>query len=121
MKHNTWFDNGSSVFIFMGYAVPGYVLGALMMVFLAACWEWFPTGGFTGPNYESTPIENVSVMAGTEVSWTAERHGLRDGQEVWLEGTVPAAEPVLEKEAAYVVAVKDTTPLSCCPNRAVNL
>ena len=28
MKHNTWFDNGSSVFIFMGYAVPGYVLGA---------------------------------------------------------------------------------------------
>ena len=79
MKHNTWFDNGSSVFIFMGYAVPGYVLGALMMVFLAARWEWFPTGGFTGPNYESTPIENVSVMAGTS-EWTAERHGLRDGQ-----------------------------------------
>ena len=39
MKHNAWFDNGSSVFIFMGYAVPGYVLGALMMVFLAARWE----------------------------------------------------------------------------------
>ena len=51
------------------------------------------TGGFTGLNYESTPIENVSVMAGTS-EWTAERHGLRDGQEVWLEGTVPAAEPV---------------------------
>jgi ABC-type dipeptide/oligopeptide/nickel transport system permease component len=114
MKHNTWFDNGSSVFIFMGYAVPGYVLGALMMVFLAARWEWFPTGGFTGPNYESTPIENVSVMAGTS-EWTAERHGLRDGQEVWLEGTVPAAEPVLEKEAAYVVAVKDADTFELLP------
>ena len=114
MKHNTWFDNGSSVFIFMGYAVPGYVLGALMMVFLAARWEWFPTGGFTGPNYESTPIENVSVMAGTS-EWTAERHGLRDGQEVWLEGTVPAAEPLLEKEAAYVVAVKDADTFELLP------
>ena len=40
MKHNSWFDNGSSVFIFTGYAIPGYVLGALMMVFLAARWEW---------------------------------------------------------------------------------
>ncbi len=106
MKHNTWFDNGSSVFIFMGYAIPGYVLGALMMVFLAARWEIFPTGGFTGPNYESTPIENVSVVDGTS-KWTAVRHGLQDGQEVWLEGDVPVAEPPLEKEAAYVVAVDD--------------
>ena len=31
------------------------------------------------------------------------------GSESRLEGTVPVAEPVLEKEAAYVVAVKDTT------------
>jgi ABC-type dipeptide/oligopeptide/nickel transport system permease component len=35
------------------------------------------------------------------------RHGLQDGQEVWLEGDVPAAEPPLEKETAYVVAVED--------------
>ena len=40
MKH-IWFGNGSSVFIFMSYAVPGYVLGALMMVFLAARWNGF--------------------------------------------------------------------------------
>ena len=106
MKHNTWFDNGSSVFIFMGYAIPGYVLGALMMVFLAARWEIFPTRGFTGPNYESTPIENVSVVHGAS-KWTAVRHGLQDGQDVWLEGDVPVAEPPLEKETAYVVAVDD--------------
>lgn len=114
MKHNTWFDNGSSVFIFMGYAIPGYVLGALMMVFLAARWEWFPTGGFVGPHYESTPIENVGVSAGS-TEWELENHGLRDGQQVWLEGDVPAAKPVLEKEAAYVVSRKSADVFELLP------
>ena len=114
MKHNTWFDNGSSVFIFMGYAVPGYVLGALMMVFLAARLEWFPTGGFVGPHYESTLIENVSVTADSS-EWLGKNHGLRDGQHVWLEGDLPRAEPALEKEAAYVVARKSQDAFELLP------
>lgn len=47
IKHRTFVDNISSVLIFTGYAIPGYVLGALLVVFFAARMEWFPMGGFT--------------------------------------------------------------------------
>ena len=46
IKHRSLVDNVTSVFIFMGYAVPGYVLGALLLLFFAARLEWFPMGGF---------------------------------------------------------------------------
>ena len=47
IKHRTFIDNASSVLIFTGYAIPGYVLGALLVVYFAARLEWFPMGGFT--------------------------------------------------------------------------
>lgn len=47
IKHRTFIDNASSIVIFTGYAIPGYVLGALLIVFFAARLEWFPMGGFT--------------------------------------------------------------------------
>jgi len=47
IKHRTFIDNFSSILIFTGYAIPGYVLGALLVVFFAARMEWFPMGGFT--------------------------------------------------------------------------
>lgn len=47
IKHRTFVDNASSILIFTGYAIPGYVLGALLVVFFAARLEWFPMGGFT--------------------------------------------------------------------------
>lgn len=46
IKHRTFIDNATSVLIFMGYAVPGYVLGALLLLIFAARLEWFPMGGF---------------------------------------------------------------------------
>ncbi len=52
IKHRTVVDNVSSIFIFMGYAVPGYVLGALLLLFFAARLEWFPMGGFTSYEFE---------------------------------------------------------------------
>jgi len=52
IKHRTVLDNVSSIFIFMGYAVPGYVLGALLLLFFAARLEWFPMGGFTSYEFE---------------------------------------------------------------------
>lgn len=51
IKHRTWVDNASSVLIFAGYAVPGYVLGAVLLVFCAARLRWFPMGGFTGDDF----------------------------------------------------------------------
>ncbi len=52
LKHRTWIDNSTSIFIFIGYAIPGYALGSLLLLFFAARLEWFPMGGFTSIDFE---------------------------------------------------------------------
>lgn len=52
MRHHTWMDNSSSILIFMGYAIPNYVLGSFLIVFFAARLEWFPMGGFVSDSFE---------------------------------------------------------------------
>jgi microcin C transport system permease protein len=52
IRHRTLLDNFSSILIFTGYAIPGYVLGALLVVFFAARLEWFPMGGFTSMYFD---------------------------------------------------------------------
>jgi microcin C transport system permease protein len=51
VKHRTPLDNVTSILIFTGYAIPGFVLGSLLVVYLAARMGWFPTGGFTSENF----------------------------------------------------------------------
>jgi microcin C transport system permease protein len=46
IKHRTMVDNVSSIFIFIGYAVPGYALGSLLLLYFSVRLEWFPMGGF---------------------------------------------------------------------------
>jgi microcin C transport system permease protein len=53
IKHNTWIDNGSSILIFIGYAIPGYVLGALLIVTVAANFEFIPMRGFVSPDFDT--------------------------------------------------------------------
>ena len=50
--HRSAMDNLTSVLVFAGYAVPGYVLGALLLLFFAVETDWFPMGGFTSFNYD---------------------------------------------------------------------
>lgn len=50
--HRTWFDSLSSILIFVGYAVPGFALGAVLLVHLGARLEWFPMYGITSPGFE---------------------------------------------------------------------
>lgn len=52
VRHRTWFDNLSSAVIFIGYAIPGYALGALLVVYFAARLGWFPMGGFQGRDFD---------------------------------------------------------------------
>lgn len=52
IKHRTFLDNSTSIIIFVGYAIPGYVLGSLLIVYFAARMEWFPMGGFNSYNFE---------------------------------------------------------------------
>jgi microcin C transport system permease protein len=47
IKHRTFVDNATSIFIFIGYAVPGYALGSLLLLYFSVRLEWFPMGGFT--------------------------------------------------------------------------
>ena len=58
--HRSTMDNVTSVLVFAGYAVPGYVLGALLLLFFAVEVDWFPMGGFTSYNFdEMSPGEQV--------------------------------------------------------------
>jgi microcin C transport system permease protein len=52
IKHKTAFDNLSSLVVFIGYAIPGWVVGVLMLVFFASYWEIFPLGGLISDEFE---------------------------------------------------------------------
>jgi microcin C transport system permease protein len=64
IRHRTVLDNLTSVLVFMGYAVPGYVLGTLLLLFFAARLEWFPMSGFTSMEYPfMTAAEKAADVA----------------------------------------------------------
>ena len=51
IKHRTPIDNFSSILIFIGYAIPGFSLGALLLVHLGARQGWFPLMGLVSPDF----------------------------------------------------------------------
>lgn len=55
--HRSWLDSVTSVLIFVGYAVPGFALGAVMLVYLGARLEWFPLYGLVSPGFEWMPFK----------------------------------------------------------------
>ena len=52
IKHQGVLDNLSSILIFIGYAVPNYVLGICLLWLFAVHFEFFPMGGFTGDDFD---------------------------------------------------------------------
>jgi len=46
IRHRTPIDNLTSVLIFIGYAIPGFALGAVLSNLFAVRYELFPLGGF---------------------------------------------------------------------------
>ena len=69
IKHRTMVDNISSILIFVGYAIPGYALGSLLLLYFSVRLEWFPMGGFTsmgfsqmGPWDQVKDLVNHSVL-----------------------------------------------------------
>jgi len=60
IKHRTWLDNVSSIAVFSGYAIPGYVLGSFLLVFLGARLDLFPLSGFVSEDFsELTPWAKI--------------------------------------------------------------
>ena len=52
LKHRTFIDTSSSVLIFLGYSIPGFALGAILIVHLGARLHWFPLFGLTGAGFD---------------------------------------------------------------------
>lgn len=51
LHHKSLYDSATSLFIFIGYAIPGFALGAVLLVYLGARLEWFPLYGLTSPEF----------------------------------------------------------------------
>lgn len=52
LKHRTFIDSASSVLIFLGYSIPGFALGAILLVHFGARLNWFPLFGLTSPDFD---------------------------------------------------------------------
>ncbi len=56
IKHRTVVDNVTSILIFVGYAVPGYALGSLLLLYFSVRLDWFPMGGFVSFGFEEKTV-----------------------------------------------------------------
>ncbi|HET6471731.1 MAG TPA: ABC transporter permease subunit [Pseudomonadales bacterium] len=60
IRHKTAFDNLTSLVIFFGYAIPGYVVGIALLTAFASKWHLFPLGGFVSDDFDDlSPHERV--------------------------------------------------------------
>ncbi len=53
IKHKSYFDNTTSVMVFTGYAVPGWVIGVLLLILFSSQWDIFPLGGMVSEDFEN--------------------------------------------------------------------
>jgi len=56
IRHKTGFDNITSIIIFTGYAIPGWVAGVLMLVLFASNFDLFPLGGLVSELFEEMDL-----------------------------------------------------------------
>ncbi len=51
IKHGSTFDTATSVLVFIGYSIPGWAAGVLLLTFFGggSFWNIFPLGGFHSP------------------------------------------------------------------------
>ena len=64
IRHKTAFDNATSFMVFTGYAIPGWVVGVLLLVLFSSHWELFPLGDLTSDDFEDfTLLGKVADVA----------------------------------------------------------
>jgi microcin C transport system permease protein len=56
VRHKSVYDSVTSVVVFTGYAIPGWVIGVLLLVLLASHWEVFPLGGLVSDDFEAFTV-----------------------------------------------------------------
>tara|TARA_R110002096_G_scaffold200639_11_gene384718 strand:- start:13036 stop:14049 length:1014 start_codon:yes stop_codon:yes gene_type:complete len=52
IQHQSPMDNLTSILVFVGYAVPGYVLGVLLLYLFSFKLGWLPASGFVSADFE---------------------------------------------------------------------
>lgn len=57
LRHGSGFDLVTSFMVFVGYSIPGWALGTLLLVLLAGgqFYSFFPLGGFRSTGYDELP------------------------------------------------------------------
>ncbi|MDZ7665363.1 MAG: ABC transporter permease subunit [Desulfotignum sp.] len=64
VRHKSGFDTVSSVVIFTGYAIPGWVAGVLTLVLFASHWDLFPLGGLVSDRFDQMGlVDRVQDLA----------------------------------------------------------
>lgn len=55
IKHGSFFDITSSVIVFIGYSIPGWVVGIILLILFGggSYWDLLPLGGIHSANYEN--------------------------------------------------------------------
>jgi len=56
VRHRTAVDTFSSILIFIGYAIPGYALGSLLLLYFSVRLEWLPMGGFVSFTFQDKTL-----------------------------------------------------------------
>jgi len=56
LRHRRPFDNVSSALVFVGYALPGYVVGIVLLSIFAFRLGWLPLGGMQSPFFDSLDL-----------------------------------------------------------------
>jgi microcin C transport system permease protein len=65
IRHKGVFDNLSSIVVFIGYAIPGWVAGIVMILLFASHWEIFPLGELVSENFEELSLASKF----TDLAW----------------------------------------------------
>ena len=57
LRHGSHFDFATSAAVFVGYSIPGWAMGALLLVLFAGgrFFDFFPLGGFRSTSYDELP------------------------------------------------------------------
>ena len=61
IKHNTTLDHVTSTIVFTGYAIPGFVVGIILIIVFAANLEWFPLGGFVSHDFDELSLSQKAL------------------------------------------------------------
>jgi microcin C transport system permease protein len=89
VRHNGVFDNLTSIVVFVGYAVPGWVVGVFLLMLFASRWDLLPLGGFVGDSF-------------AELSWTGKIKDLA------VHTVLPVIAYVISSFAVMTLLMKNT-------------